>query len=357
LLGAAAVLNRWSHTSDPRFYAFLRTPMGRSIAQVFGWWRSPLEIPSPTKPDKRMTTAERQVKEAIDAALHQRRASATQVMPTVTYRDVAFRMEFPELRLYVHPPFAILSDVSPHEASALIETLVDTHAWFCPIFQPLFTQAYRQDLIHVLYFARPGDYTKYQRDHAKDLVNTAGFYSPAVNRLVLHRQRSDGGGNPADASRQTLYTIRHEAAHLFLFAYGVHSFHRIENEWLIEGLACLAETPSPGEADPNRALLLQTAADRGGLIPLPGLVNHRDNRVRLLGYSATELAYSQSWALVRFLIQDESRDAFFAYIKYVRDPKNFQEIRRYDRLTLLARFMGRSPPQLEAEWREYVGRL
>lgn len=354
VLAGAAVLHRWSHTGDPRFYAFLRTPVGQAAANVFGWWRSPLEKPSPTKPDHRLTATERRVQADIQAGLTSRIADER---IEVTYRDIAFRLEFPEKPLYLHPPFAILSDAPPDEVARLVEILVETHAQFHPLYQPLFTQAYRRDLIHVLYFADPAEYDTYQRVNADGLDGTAGFYSPAVNRLVLFRHDPSTSSDPIWAALQTQYTIRHEATHLFMVAYGVHSFHHIENEWLIEGLACFAETSRPGGVDPRRRYLLQQAAGAEALIPLGELVNHRDQRARLLAYTAAELAYSQAWSLVHFLMQPPYRDGFFDYIQYIRDPAHFHAVRSEDRLTLLARFVDQRPEELEAAWMDHLRRL
>ena len=70
-----------------------------------------------------------------------------------------------------------------------------------------------------------------------------------------------------------------------------------------------------------------------------------------------ELAYSESWALVHFLMQPERRTKFFLYIRYIRDPANFWEARRGPAFDLLARFLDTKPELLAIEWLDYVAKL
>lgn len=359
LLAWSFVLLRWNRDEDPRFFAFLETRPGQVLSVLFGWWSSPLDRPSPEKPDAKLSEAERKVKAEMEAELRERVNRARDVAvgyyaPRVSYRDVAFRMEFPALHLYVRPPFVVLSDAGTGEVNGLLEVLGSTYRGFTEVFHPLFADVRRDDLIHLLYFRNPADYLAYQKDRAAGMDHTSGFYSPVANRLVLYRQ--DGGppgAEDVEDATETLHTIRHEAAHQFLFAHGVHSRHRIENDWLIEGLAGYCESERVGEADPDQAAQLRAALGAGRLVPLDELVNHRAE-TGLLGYRGAELAYGQSWSLVHFLMQPERRDAFFDYIRYLRDPKNFRAVKRADRFDLLADRLGMSRPDLHRQWREHV---
>jgi hypothetical protein len=363
VLITAAFLNAWSHQGDPRFYAFLSSPTGQTVARLFGWWRSPLERPSPVKPDRLMTEVERTTKLEIETALHlglevTGDMAARYYAPDITYRDVAFRSEFPTFRLEVRPPFAILTDASTTDVDTIVDLMQQTHTQFLDTFRPLFTQAYRKELIHLLYFAEPEDYLAYQQEHAREMKHTSGFYSPTVNRLVLYRQHLGAlaSAHESFAGDQTLCTFRHEAVHQFMFAHGVHSAHRIENEWLIEGLASYCESATFGAVEPSQMGLLQVAAENDRLYPLRELVNHRSD-TGLLGYKAAELAYSESWSLVHFLMQPENRYAFFQYVQYVRDPAHFREVNRRERFDLLAEFFEITPLELTRRWQRHLASL
>ena len=52
------------------------------------------------------------------------------------------------------------------------------------------------------------------------------------------------------------------------------------------------------------------------------------------------------------------RDAFFAYVDFVRDPDNGRELAKTSRFALLSRFLGSAPQELEQELqRAHAGRI
>ena len=356
ILALTTTLNVWSRQGDPRFFAFLSSPAGRVIANVFGWWRSPLERPPLLKSDRFMTAAERVIQGDIEGAVAARvratHPSVKRIPYEITYRDVKFRKELPGLRMVVHPPYLVLTDAPEIEVDRTVEVLRALRGEMHQAFGPLYTRSPRRELIHLAYFADSDAYLAYQTEQARTMKDTSGFYSPTMNRLVLFRQASGpSAGHPLGT--QTTMTARHEAAHQFLFTYGVHSPHRIENEWLLEGLASYCEPGRLGGCDGGQVRLLQTTADAGQLIPLRGLVNHRNNR-GLLAYKPAELAYGQSWALVHFLMQDAYRDGFFKYVSYIRDTAHFRDVKDADRFTLLAGLLNLRPSELESRWHDHV---
>ena len=170
-----------------------------------------------------------------------------------------------------------------------------------------------------------------------------------VNRLVLHRQTGDDFDD-------TLAIVRHEASHQFFFTYGVHSQHRVENEWLIEGLACYCEASIFGARDKTQLAILQEGRKFEDRVNLSQLVNHHSTR-GLLGYKATEVAYGESWALIHFLMQPERRHHFFSYIRHLRNPANFRQTQCVERIDLLAEFLNMTPAELETESKRYLATL
>jgi len=359
LLAASALLNYWSHQGDPRFFRFLSSPVGREVAHWFGWWRSPLEVPVPDKSEHAYSRRERNIKEAIEHVLDEKAdadpAYAQSATYEVRYRDIQFRQEFADLPLYLYPPYAIITDLPAPEVDRTMAALRDIHDEFNRTFAPLTSRRPKHELIHLLYFSDKSAYRGYVRQHDQDLENSSGFYSPTVNRLVLFHQ-DHGVVEDSEIDPVTLLTVRHESAHQLLFTLGVHSQHRIENEWLMEGLASYCETPELGGIDPLQANLLQYQRQRGRLIPIRDLVNHRSDR-GLLAYKPAQLAYGESWSLVHFLMQDAYRKDFFAYIRYLRDTDSFQAVRREERFLTLCRHLGLSPGELEREWMTHVQSL
>ena len=349
-LALALTLFYWNRINDPRFFAFLETSAGTTLARVFGWYESPLERPALDKSEHRMTAQERAVKRKIAQIL---RAQGFEDVFEVSYRDVAFCREIAGMTVHIAPPYLILTDSRVNEVPAHIRALARAYEGFEAHFGPLTQGTKRQQLSHVLLFSDPADYLAYQKRYAVGLENASGFYSPVIDRLVLYEHAYE---DHLDEASETLHTIRHEGAHQFLYAGGVHSRHRIENDWLVEGMATYLEGPEAGAVDRGRAVLVARALQRREAIPLGEFIGRRQTE-GLLAYKPAELAYSEAWSLVHFLMQDERREAFFAYIKYLRDPANFREVRRQPRIQLLATFLEVSPAELQEQWGAYVERL
>lgn len=317
----------------------------------------------------------------------------TNSLPQISYRDVRFKMEYPAMSFFRRPPYTILTDESFFQVEKTVRTLQKLFAQFVDVFQPLIRHPEREDGIQVLFFSQETEYQQYQQRYASHMPDSSGFYSPQIDRLIVYNQSASDqirklqeqvqdeydkhrpdATSPAAlehlnewrdqsfrkiagyAEQQTLGTIRHEGAHQLFFTLGVHSRTRMENEWLIEGLATYCETPDLGDFDSTRASVLKKALDGGTLLPLEELVNLRSTE-GLLGLGSFEraaLGYSESWALVRFLMQDEYRPAFFDYIRFVRETKNLSEIREQTHYGTLCRFLGLKPEILWERWLGYV---
>lgn len=347
----ALVLHRWSVDGDPRFFAFLKTPIGQRVGIAFGWWSSPLDVPIFEKSFALYTRAER--------AAHR---DLLEMWPGDTgkaaYRDVRFRMEFPEMAPLLEPPYLVLSDAPSAEARLLVEELMSLHEEFNDVFGELVTRAASEAMIHVLYFSDFADYLAYQAVASHGMEDTSGFYSPGANRLVLYRS-GPMLTSPRGAARlppALAATIRHEGAHQLFYDYGIHSAHRAEPDWLVEGLATYAEEARIGAVAVHRLAVLREALTANREIPLASLISIRSPD-GLLAHRAAELAYSQSWGLVHLLMTEPYRDGFFRYIRQVRDPAEFQVVRRTPPMELLCVHLGLTPAELDARWRRHVHEL
>jgi len=321
----------------------------------------------------------------------------TNAPPSISYRDVRFSMEFPGMKFYKRPPYTILTDESWFRVQHVVENLMRLYRQFVLDFGSLFTSADHGRDIQVVFFSDETRYREYERKYAPCMEGSSGFYSPWADRLIVFNQNTaqrvararsklakeearyraaysnqprvlaqvDTWKQEAErnisqtAEQQTLSTIRHEGAHQLFFSFGVHSVNRIENEWLFEGLATYCETPRIGDKDPTRIRTLHKAMDARKLILLEKIVNLRsEGGLMSLGSpEQVELGSAEAWSLVHFLMTPPRKDAFFDYIRYLRDPKNFEEVRDMPRINLLCRFLGLTPEELDEQWRTYVAEL
>ncbi len=316
--------------------------------------------------------------------------------PEITYRDVQFKMQFPDLNFHKRHPYTIATDEKYARVEDTVRRLQRLHEEFLETFAPLARSESRGENIQVLFFSDEGAFRAYQRRHAPRMTSSVGFYSPGADRFVVFNQGNSeqmqaflrrleaqasryrekenmyGGAQRIRAwereagermshmvEQQTVETVRHEGAHQLFFTYGIHSPHRIENEWLYEGLAAYCETEQLGDGNAYRSQLLREALRDGTLIPLEKLVNHRHGcGLFALGHEErVELAYTEAWALVHFLMKPRNRDRFYDYIRHLRDPAHFWSVVDEPRLELLCRFMGRPRDALEDEWGEYLRSL
>ncbi len=394
LFAGAFVLYLWSKRDDPRFYRFLQTPTGRLLSRAFHWHALPMDAVVKEKPREQMTAEELEVLHKLEAELAAQGLSPSATrLPPVTYRDICYKMELPDMHFFKAEPYTFLTDESYFSVLHAVSELQTLHRQFRALFGSLIDQAREHNDIQVLFFGNEERYRSYQRQTAEDLEYAVGFYSPVIDRLVVFNQargvdieaiQKSISNREADfraaaqsedqekeitewrkrqdqriegfAEAQTRATIRHEGAHQLFYTYGVHSKHRAENDWLIEGLACYCETDQPGDLDISRVRAVQNAIQRGRLIPLGRLLSTRGG-FQEVGNDRIGLAYSEAWSLVLYLMQPKNRARFFEYIEYIRNPANLAEIQKTERLVMLAKFLDASPPEFERRWIEYVGKL
>ena len=442
LLGSTVMVLVVNGNIDPRVYRFLTSDHGRAVAGIMGWSVDFNFLPA-DKPESEMTRKEIQVKRNLESTVRDRlprhrlvlrsgevlsgrlvgrdenggysfmqsfgdsgsfcahipeyrvlRLEGTRSqVPDVTYRDVKFHLEFPDLSFYRRPPYTVVTDQNYLQVERAVKDLQRLHHDFVSTFGPLITLPDRGEAIQLLFFENEERYRAYQRNYAPQLEHTAGFYTPKLDRFVVFNQihadqrqidqelvfekikaaRKNAGamvnmGRVKDwqiragrsviqhAEEQTRMTVRHEGAHQLFFTYGVHSSHHAENSWLIEGLASFHETTPPGSPQAGRIALLKEAEAEDSLIPLAELVNSRSPRglYTFWGDKRVQLAYAQSWALVNFLMREQHRKAFFSYMDYVRDPAHIDDLAANPRVDLLARSLGMDTTELERQWQWYI---
>jgi len=445
VLAGAYLLFHMARSGDPRFFWFLTTRPGRELAKLLRWNAVFQTQEIPNKPDAELTEAERAVKAALandvaqgvpthrlifstgkvmtgkivretsdfivfresyghsgslDVNVAKTRISTIEILdpaaPEITYSDILFKQEFAAMKLYKRMPYTFVTDDSYFQVEHAIRALGEMYAGFSKTFAPLIRKPLTKGGAQVLFFSREEQFKTYQDRYAPHLASAAGFYSPALDRLVIYNQLSstnfavvrheissmssgyrNGSASASErgairvweqdqgrvlsgiAEQQTMSVVRHEGAHQLFHACGVHSPYRTEGNWLLEGLACYCETAHIGDKDPWRTEALRNAAKTKKLIPLDKLVNSRsyNGLAGAAGAEQVELAYNQSWALVHMLMQPEHREKFFGYIRHLREPTKLQEIASQPGLKVLCATMGVAQQELEKQYLAYLKTL
>ncbi len=171
-------------------------------------------------------------------------------------------------------------------------------------------------------------------------------------------------------------TVQHETAHQLFFNCGVHVRGAQNPAWLVEGLACLFETPPTssgsgagainqarladfraclGGKDPRDKLSaedLQVALSAGKFVPLrtlvgdPSLFTSRNNR-NLVHY------YSQAWSLVCYL-QRAKRDQLAEYLRLLGQRELGAEITSEREVADFESVFGPPDERFERNWADYI---
>ena len=189
-----------------------------------------------------------------------------------------------------------------------------------------------------------------------------------LTRLVNQRERI--------VERANRVAVQHETAHQVLFNAGVHVFGAQNPGWLVEGLACLFETPPSrsgagvgatnqmrledfrrclGGGDPSGRIKpqeLQVALASGRFLPLQELVGDarlfsRRNDPNLVHY------YSQAWSLVCYL-QRNKREQFAEYLRILSQRKPGRPTTAGEELADFERVFGLLDERFERRWAGFI---
>jgi len=434
----------WNRNYDPRFYHFLSTAPGRTLSRLMNW-STFYNQPPYDKPEREFTAEELSWKRKIEARLKDSWPSHRLVTrqgeehlvrilrqsesmlrfeqsfggggrlsrdierseiailepyeippPRVSWRDVRFQMEFPTFQLIHLGHYAVVTDAPYFQVIDSVRTLEALYADYMVLFGDLRQTDRPAHGLQVLLFSQEEAYRQHQNLSAPGLENSAGFYAPLQDRMVVFNQYHSShsrqmreeieaeiqrifleAGTAAErrsiqemrsrveeqmrerGRRETTATLRHEGAHHLSYTFGVHSWHHSENGWLIEGLAVYFESSPPGEVpEGHRGTLFQLLTNRTlpSLHDIMAVRKPEDFEAALPGYAAYEI-YALSWGMFHYAMQAENRDAFMDYLQFVRNPENIRELLNMPADALLARFLGKTTPELERGWISHMHAL
>ncbi|MCM8533349.1 MAG: DUF1570 domain-containing protein [Lentisphaeraceae bacterium] len=142
---------------------------------------------------------------------------------------------------------------------------------------------------------------------------------------------------------ETLCTLRHEGTHQLAHMLGIHSLRGFEKRWLTEGIAQYFETAIPGKVREAKKQKLQKHLENNVLFPWQELINSDDGSFKKSAHKERQLAYSQSWLLVRYLMNNY-KQGFFAYIKAVKNTGALDE--SLSEIQILCKNIGLSEKEL-----------
>ena len=271
--------------------------------------------------------------------------------------------------------------------------------------------------LEVLCFHRFEDYARFAAESGFAAAGTAGFYNQAnnlaafvnvlnlpelsaLNRSVeTHRRRLDtlraarpshrealdrqqrqwrrlAGERDRFVERANRLTVQHEAAHQILFNAGVHVRGAQNPGWLVEGLACLFETPpsrwgagpgatnqmrlgdfrsSLGGGDPSARLRpddIQRAFESGTFVPLRELVGEADLFSRREDPNLV-YHYCQAWSLVCYL-QRAHRLEFAEYTRRLAGRRPGERLPAEAEIAEFEDVFGPLDERFERRWARYV---
>jgi hypothetical protein len=152
-------------------------------------------------------------------------------------------------------------------------------------------------------------------------------------------------------------TIMHEVAHQLSFNSGMLNRQGDVPSWLAEGLACYCESTANGswqgigEVNPGRLRGLADAArNRQPLLTLREMLT-QDGWLRGSDTKTILLGYAQSWALFRFLVEEQPH-RLRAYLKLIY-PERISERRLAD----FQQAFGSDLAAIERQYQEYIKNL
>ena len=324
----------------------------------------------------------------------------------------------PGLRLRRTEHFVVAYNASDESPTALISRLEATHRSvyrFCRINKLPARPLSRR--LQVLFFDTYDEYARIARAAGFSYQGSVGFYSQRtnvatfynilnspqlseINRLIeqaegrierLRRTRPIDRRalrvqvrerfrlvNVRDRTVERLNrsTVQHETAHQLLFNAGVHVRGARNPDWLVEGLACLFETPPSasgagagavnqlrladfraclGEADPGGQLKaddLQTALAAGKFVPLSRLVSDPTLFTRRADPNLVHY-YSQAWSLVCYL-QRAKREKFAEYLGLLGQRQVGQPVGPEQEIAEFQSIFGSLDERFERRWAAYI---
>jgi len=272
----------------------------------------------------------------------------------LTPRDKRLLLEYPNHTPIIKGKYLILSDAHSQETQRFAPVLDKLFVSFVTEMNDCGLSDSVESRPHICFFKNRAAYMNATRKQSKGFHDSLGYFSPVKNCIYFfsrkssiegleamskfdnHRQKSkeNYSGNQLDdylavisreeqkylkkLDAETLCTLRHEGTHQLAHIYGLHSTRGFEKRWLTEGLAQYFETEIPGEARNQKKTMLVTYMHEGKLFDWATLINSDEDTFLSNGNKHRQLAYSQSWLLVRYLMKNYKKE-FFSFIRYKKN--------------------------------------
>jgi len=320
-----------------------------------------------------------------------------------------------DARLRTTPHFRIAYNTDPDVLTEFIARIEGTYKSverFLGIIE--LQSALPEKPLQILFFADYNQFHAYAQRTGTNASGAAGYYEPRTNRAAfydamtgprfrqlntqidaLQEQLSASGTRMhpkakrarakqlrslrirRDRMIETInqLVVQHEVAHQVLYNAGVHHRKRNDPKWLVEGLACLFETPprgssaglgalnqyrlvnlrramSPtGEAKDAEIESFAKACDRNRLVPLARLI--ADDSIFRTQIGDVESVYAEAWSLVYFLHM-RRREQFAAYLRTIAERDADQAFTPRDELMLFDEMLGPIDDDFERQWLRYI---
>ena len=178
----------------------------------------------------------------------------------------------------------------------------------------------------------------------------------STNRKVIVHNN----GILARENKQMFETMFHEGFHAFAYNYLWVDGHRcVVPRWLDEGFACYYQESVVeagylihGGVNESSLALLRKAKREGKLVPLEKIVTGTPRDFLVAANASGEhsgIYYSQSWALVHYMLQQVSVEQVQLYLKRINSGA--------DKRKAFEKMMGRTIPQVDAAVTMHVAKL
>ena len=227
------------------------------------------------------------------------------------------RLDTKHFSLYYHPPDKRIAEYLIDRAEAVRSYIADDLGILS------------EERIRVYIAASRKEFRKLQPEGSKTPSWAAALAYPGLNLIILNSPRAIKG-----LSQDILFTFKHELTHILASkAFGGKRVPR----WLNEGLAMYEAR----EWRLNRLSLITWAVLTRSLIPLKELIDDFP-----LDPKQAELAYSQSFYLVSYLLTKKDKAAFHQFIKEYSKGRDLRYV--------LKQVYGLDLAELEAEWRAHL---
>lgn len=157
----------------------------------------------------------------------------------------------------------------------------------------------------------------------------------------------------------TIQTIRHEAGHQLMHAFGYTSSGHYSGAWFSEGFSDYIAPEDMGEVNQERLMFLKKEIEAGhSMMPLQYLLTFESGSgkesVHKLPSQYAVMAYAQSWAFVYFLMQRYEEP----FMRYIAELKNQdKDFNAKKDILLLEKHLGKTLPELDGEFESFMKKL